>query len=115
MIGLETRVRELAFEEKKEAIKEHGYFHSNHEGLAILQEEVQEAKQEFDEIKEKEKVVKIAIYNNAFDIESVITKTIAKKAISDLREHAIKGACELIQVAAMCDKFTMSRQERGDE
>lgn len=115
MIELETYVKELAIEEEKEDIKEHGYFHSNHEGIAILQEEVWEAKQEFDKIKGKEKVVKIAIYNNAFDDKSVLAKTIAQKAINDLKEHAIKGACELIQVAAMCDKFTKSRQERGDE
>lgn len=113
MIGLETRVRELAFEEKKEAIKEHGCFHSNHEALAILQKEIWEAEMEAEKVKKNEEILKIAIYTNLFDSKD--GKVIADCTIKSLKDRAVRGACELIQVAAMCDKFIESRQERGDE
>lgn len=107
MIELETRVRELAFTEKTSAIKRHGYAHSDHEALALLQEEIWEAEKEMQRVRVYEYALKKQVYIN--------NHKLSLEYVSEIKNDAINAACELIQVAAMCDKFIESRQERGDE
>lgn len=109
MIGLETRVRELAFEEKKEAIKEHGYFYSNHEALAILQEEIWEAEMEAEKVKKNEEILKIAIYTNLFDSKD--GKVIADCTIKSLKDRAVRGG--LRTDSSSCNVRQVHRERTG--
>ena len=36
----------------------------------------------------------------------------SSKLVNEIKQKAINGACELIQVAAMCEKFIESREVR---
>lgn len=93
-----------AKEEFERANEKHPLFHSDHEGIAIIEEEKIEAKEEFSQLNKSMYWLKNSTYK---DLPKQAEENVAK-----LKMHAIKCAAELIQVAAMCDKFIMSREER---
>lgn len=87
-------------DEIKWARKEHGEkFHSNHEAIAVTFEEAQEAQDELeivtDEIKGLWRCVK-------YDWP------VPNYVLDRISQHAINGAAELIQVAAMARKWKES-------
>lgn len=71
-------------------------FHSAHEGYAVMQEEVEEAQDEIDWCKIKLECAWIIIKND---------EDASLQEVEFLKEFAIQGAIELIQVAAMAQKF----------
>ena len=88
-------------DELKWARKEHGEkFASDHEAYAVTLEEVQEALEE------------IAVAHNLLDDiwEMCIRKDdyVSTVMLEQLDQHAINGAAELIQVAAMARKWKES-------
>lgn len=97
-------IKKLVREEYERAIREHGYAHSDHEALALLQEEIWEAETEMQRVRIYEHSLKKQVYTNNDDL--------ALEHICEIKNNAIKATCELIQVAAMCDKFIESREVR---
>lgn len=97
-------IEKLVIEEYERAIREHGYALSDYEGLALLREEICEAQSEIKLITIWEVALKQSVYRNECRQYS--------KLVNEIKQKAINGACELIQVAAMCDKFQESREVR---
>lgn len=89
-------------EELKRANEKFPLFHSDHEALAVIEEEVHEAHIEHIDLNIVFEHFKEAVFNDNADNEH----------LNDIKYHALQGACELIQVAAMADKFILSKNER---
>lgn len=107
MKELKQSVRTVVVEELKRANKKFPLFYSDHEGVAIIEEEKIEAKEEIDRV-----------HKTMWILKNQVFKDYPEQAINSaeiLRDHAISAAAELIQVAAMCEKFIMSRKERNED
>lgn len=96
-----------AKEELERANEKNPLFHSDHEGVAIIEEEKIEAKEEFAKMNTSLWWVKNCTYHDRPEQ--------AKDNVVKLKMHAIKCAAELIQVAAMCDKFVISGEKRNED
>lgn len=107
MNALKEIISDLVDKEKTSAIKNHGYALSDYEGLALLREEICEAQSEIKLITIWEVALKQSVYRDECHQYS--------KLVNEIKQKAINGACELIQVAAMCDKFKESREVRESE
>lgn len=97
-IELTERVEELSEDELKRANKEFPMFHSRHEGLGVISEELYEVEEELELIETHADTLKVSIFR---DRDS---NYVCKEA-SELKTEAIRSAAELIQVAAMCQKM----------
>ena len=105
MDAIKDDVIELIEKELKSANEKFPLFASNHEGYAILKEEIEEAKDEVVWVKEKLGCMwELIKKNHDATLEAEF-----------LKEFAIQGAVELIQVAAMAQKFMDSERIRGDK
>lgn len=95
-------------------------FNSTHEGLAVIEEEIWEAAKELKELDRANDNFKQCVYMNFFGSKERVYKECtqdetAHNDLRQLRDRAIKAAGELIQVAAMCDKFKMNLNDTKDE
>lgn len=107
MKELKAAVRTLVVEELERANEKHPLFHSDHEGVAVIEEEKLEAKEAFDHVHKSMWWLKNRVYNDQPEP--------AINSAEILRDHAINAAAELIQTAAMCEKFIISRKERNED
>lgn len=105
MKELKASVRTLLLEELDRANKKFPLFNSDHEGVAVVEEEKYEAKEEFDKVHKGMYWFKRQVYTDNSEA--------ALNSAEILRDHCINTAAELIQAAAMCEKFIMSRKERN--
>lgn len=80
-------------------------FHSNHEGVAVIEEECFEAWMEFERLEGNMTELKTCVFSDASREE-------AKIFTEQIYCDALMGACELIQVAAMAKKFDESTEAR---
>ena len=105
MNAVKEDVEKLVQKELESANQRFPIFRSDHEGAAVIFEEIEESK------------------SNQINIELVFShlwKGI-KKDMTDinlmggLKKEAIKLACEAIQVAAMAQKFIDSQKEREND
>lgn len=99
MIKLLEKVKTLTDEELKLANEQHPLFASNHEGSAVIREEVEEAEDEMTKIR----------YYNGLLWNDIKENENVKDDADAIRKHAILCACECIQVAAMCEKMKMEK------
>lgn len=99
---LET-VIDASNEELIRAIKEHGLFASDHEGIAIIEEEIMEALEEINAAAKAFCNLKNSVFHD------MPAEKVAEQNMKILRA-ALLGSCELIQVAAMTKKFDAARK-----
>lgn len=107
MDAVKEDVELLVQKELESANKRFPMFHSDHEGYAVLKEEVEEA--ETDLIRTKDQVASLWRFTK---------KNLSKpkeSAAESIKEFAIELAIEAIQVAAMAQKFIDSKRERVKE
>lgn len=97
-------IEKLISEELERANKENPLFSSRHEGLAVIEEEVWEAGQEFESVKKCLDKVRVQTYIDD-------TADADRWVMDGLRKYALQAAAELIQTAAMCDKWEMSKEK----
>lgn len=100
-------IKKLVREEYEQDIREHGYAYSDHEALALLKEKICEAEVEMQSVRIYEDFLEKQVYMN--------NSKSAQEYIREIKNGAINGACKLIQVAAMCDKFQKSQEKREVE
>lgn len=102
MNAVKEDIEKLVQKELKAANEKFPLFASNHEGYAVIKEEVEEAKE--------------CLYNVTVAIKEVWNNTKSNYDIDynieALKSEAINGAIELIQVAAMAQKFIDSAESR---
>ena len=96
MNAIESQVRELVLTELAAANRKHPPFHSQHEGIAVIWEEVEESK----EVMEFLTTFVKEIWGRIRENEDVTTYVSGR-----IKNTAVMLACEAIQVAAMCKKF----------
>lgn len=99
-------IKELVNKELTAANEKHPLFTSLHEAYAVICEEVDEAREECDEV---EKFMTMAWQQVRQDHSKL-----ALEHISRVRDAAIRLATEACQVAAMCDKAAMSARSKND-
>ena len=96
----------LAADELERANKVHPLFHSDHEGVAVIEEEIIEAKSDLG-------MLDCLFGNFKSNVYRDNTKYIKEsELVEGIRKNASLAAAELIQVIAMCDKFIASQEAR---
>lgn len=95
MNAVEQDVRALVDKELAAANERFPQFHSQHEGYAVILEEMQET----------EEAIRLAKIGLEIAWRNIRDDIGAEVEISGLKDRAIQVACEAIQVAAMCRKF----------
>lgn len=93
---VEKQVRVLVCAEAMTATHNYGPIHSQHEGWAVLKEEVDEADFEL-----------AMVQGNIEELWERVKRNFDKNdnLIRDTKEHAIALACEAIQCAAVCKRI----------
>lgn len=101
MNAIKNDVEALVDKELASANEQFPLFNSVHESYAVLLEEAQEATEAGDIITLDLEKFWVSIRNNA-PMEHLTA------SLDSIRKNAVGMAIEAIQVAAMCDKFTLS-------
>ena len=105
---LRERVNEAANGEYALAARRHGAsFRSAREGYRVIAEEVQEARDEVDEMTDLVKDLRTCLRTN----EAALIRQCAGK----LRRAAVWTACEAIQVAVMTQKLLATPSEEASD
>lgn len=104
MDEIKKAIEQIAAEEYERANKKFPLFHSDHEGLAVIEEEIVETGADWIAVTEHFGELKISVFTNA-EIEKIIDA-------QNIRKYAVNACAECIQVIAMCDKFIESKAER---
>ncbi len=93
--AVEAEFKRIDTQEKK--------FHSDHEALAVLLEEVEELDLEDDIIKHKVERLKEQIFSGL--------GSASKLNLDYIYEHAVLAAAEAVQVAAVAKKFIKKKEQ----
>lgn len=103
------KVKDAELDEVRKTIEAYGLFHSDHEAASVLREEIEEATEDAISVQEGYQTVWKAVRKDA---------KVPDEDLLSIRDKAIHGAAELIQVAAMAEKFKTSagfREKREHE
>lgn len=107
MNAVQKDIEELTKKELAAANEKFPLFSSMHEGYAVILEELQEARDEYENADK--------VHENMFScIKGNDTKNAIQSAKA-LKHFAINGAAELIQVAAMAQKFIDSCESQTEQ
>ena len=102
MNAVKQDVEKLVQKELESANQRFPLFRSNHEGAAVIFEEIEEAESEM-------KLANLIFESLWYDVKHNDT---SHDFCTPLIERAVSLACEAIQVAAMAQKFVDSQKER---
>ena len=103
MNSVKQDVEKLVQKELESTNQKFPMFHSDHEGAAVIFEEIEECKQEIENLEIQFEVLWSYVKDD--NKMSVITSERLKLTAANL-------ACEAIQIAAMAQKFIDSKKER---
>lgn len=103
MNAVESDVEKLVQKELESANQRFPMFRSDHEGAAVIFEEIEEAREEMKSLEGQFGV----LWSNV-KLDRKISGNIAEY----IHKYSIRIACEAIQVAAMAQKFIDSQKER---
>ena len=106
MENLKLQIKELAGEELERANKKFSLFHSDHEGLGVLEEELFEVDCEWKRVRDSFEDFSLDVFTDD-EFGKIIS-------IQNIKDYAINACGEIIQVIAMCNKFIDSRNERDE-
>ena len=106
MENLKLQIRVLADKELERANEMFPLFHSDHEGLGVLEEEMFEVGVEWECVKAIFDDFAVDVFKDD-EMEKIID-------IENMKNCAINACAEMIQVIAMCNKFIDSRNERNE-
>ena len=104
MSEIKSEVENLVQKELESANQRFPMFRSDHEGAAVIFEEIEEAESEMRGVNRHFASTWYSVKNNE--------RIKAYSYINKLKNSAVNLACEAIQVAAMAQKFIDSRKER---
>jgi hypothetical protein len=96
-----SKIQELVDEELKEANEKYPLFHSYHEAYAVIKEEYEECADELSDMAEW--IARIW--------EDIKRDEVNKSSFAFIKYHALNAAAEAIQIAAMCDKERMKKEQ----
>ena len=102
MNSVKSDVEKLVQKELESANQRFPMFRSDHEGYAVIKEEIEESEQALENTKVYLKLLWIGVKGNL----------VHERNIQYLKRYAKELACEAIQVAAMAQKFIDSQKER---
>ena len=105
MNAVKQEVEKLVQKELESANQRFPMFHSDHEGAAVIFEEIQEAEYEFECAKDRFQ----ELWNS---VKCNLSSEWIKEISVVIMNRAVNLACEAIQVAAMAQKFIDSQKER---
>lgn len=105
MNAVKQEVENLVQKELESANQRFPMFRSDHEGAAVIFEEIEEAESEMKSIKQVFEELWYTVKSNESN----------GPWVSIVRAYSINLACEAIQVAAMAQKFINSQKARGEE
>lgn len=97
MEELKNQIRKIVYEEYERALKAYGQNHSQHEGYAVLLEEIEEAEDEIVQIRSLQEEIWSGVKDNS--------SCLCGRLATHIESGAINLACEAVQVAAMARKF----------
>ena len=100
---VENDVRALVDKELAAANERFPQFHSQHEGYAVIREEIEETREQLDAVDRH--------LNYLWD--RVKCDCAAREQVEYMKRFAINAACEAIQVAAMAQKFLEMEKDHG--
>lgn len=95
MNAVENQVRELVAVELESANRQFPQFHSPHEGWAVIMEELEEA----------EEALRMMRLDTEIMWRNIRDNIGCKVQANSAYERSIKAACEVIQFAAMTQKY----------
>ena len=102
MNSVKSDVEKLVQKELESANQRFPMFRSDHEGAAVIFEEIQESEQALENAKTYFHLLWLGVKGNLLH----------ERNIQYLKRYAEELACEAIQVAAMAQKFIDSKKER---
>lgn len=105
MIELYNRLTNVAYDEMCNANKIHELFHSRHEALGVIAEEIHESEEALEMVLSVYHTFQEHVFNDV-DYEVLL------RDVNELSKRAVHAASELIQVSAMARKFTISEGTR---
>lgn len=101
MNTLQNQIHTLVTEELGQAVKNHGMMQDENHAWGIIDEELWEAEQEYHLLELHKQALRRSLCGGS-------KHSVVQHDLDSVRNRAIRAACELIQVAAMCDKARMS-------
>lgn len=104
MMELIAEAERLAIEELERANEKFPPFASDHEGYAVICEEIEEACDEIDAAAEE--------LDKTWKAIKADDQKAACVAIIKTRKALLRGISEMVQSAAMCEKFIQSQEAR---
>lgn len=105
MSEIKSEVENLVQKELKSANQRFPMFRSDHEGSAVIYEEIEEAESEMRAVNRH--------FASTWYLVKQNERIKAYSYINKLKNSAVNLACEAIQVAAMAQKFIDSQKERN--